>query len=139
MAGNQTFTIIKPGAADNCIAGKIISMILDKGFRIKAMKMIHLSRFMAEGFYAEHKGKEFYEPLINFMISGPVIAAILEKENAVDEYRRLIGPTDPSKAPEGSIRKLYGKSVRENAVHGSDCDENAEKEANFFFSVLERF
>lgn len=139
MAGNKTFTMIKPRAVETCCAGKIISMILDNNFRISAMKLIHLDKKTASEFYTEHKGKEFYEPLVDFMSSGPIVVAILEKENAVEEYRKLIGPTDPSKAPEGTIRQLFGKSVRENAVHGSDSDTSAERECNFFFSVLERY
>jgi len=139
MAGNKTFTMIKPRAVETYCAGKIISMILDSGFRISAMKLIHLDSKTAAAFYAEHKGKAFYEPLVDFMSSGPIIVAILEKENAVEDFRKLIGPTDPAQAPEGTIRKLYGKSVRENAVHGSDSDLSAERECNFFFSALERF
>ncbi len=139
MTGNKTFTIIKPLAVETRNAGKIVSMILQNGFRISAMKLVHLTPEIASGFYAEHKGKPFYEPLIEFMSSGPIIVAILEKDNAVEEYRKLIGPTDPMQAPEGTIRKLFGKSIRENAVHGSDSDASAERECNYFFSALERF
>jgi nucleoside-diphosphate kinase len=139
MAGNKTFTMIKPRAVENYSAGKIISMIIENGFRISAMKLIKLTLQTASAFYSEHKGKPFYEPLVEFMSSGPIIVAILEKENAVEDYRRLIGPTDPSQAPEGSIRKMFGKSVRENAVHGSDSDASAERESSFFFSAIERF
>ncbi len=139
MAGNKTFTMIKPCAVEACHTGKIISQVLESGFRISAIKMLQLTKQKAEEFYAEHKGKPFYEPLVNFMTSGPVIAAILVKENAVEEYRKLIGPTDPAVALAGTIRNLYGKSVRENAVHGSDSDASAEKESSFFFSALERF
>ncbi|MBE0661240.1 MAG: nucleoside-diphosphate kinase [Bacteroidales bacterium] len=139
MAGNVTLTMIKPRAVETSRAGNIISIILDNGFRISAMKLIHLSRQRASEFYAEHEGKPFYEALIEFMSSGPIIVAIIEKENAVEEYRRLIGPTDPSKAPAGTIRNLYGQSVRENAVHGSDSDESAQRECSFFFSKIERF
>ena len=138
MAENQTFTMIKPGNLENGNAGRIISLILENGFSIKAMKLIRLSRQLAESFYAEHRGKAFFEPLVEYMISGPIIVAILECRNAVEEYRRFIGPTDPAQAAEGTIRNLFGKSVRENAVHGSDCDESAYREANFFFSMLER-
>jgi nucleoside-diphosphate kinase len=139
MAGNKTFTMIKPRAVETYRAGNIISMILENGFRISALKLIRLTPEIASAFYAEHKGRPFYEPLVEFMSSGPIIVAILEKENAVEDYRKLIGPTDPSQAPEGTIRRLYGSSVRENAVHGSDSDTSAERECNFFFSAIERF
>lgn len=139
MAGNTTLTMIKPRAVETFRAGNIISIILENGFRISALKLIHLTRQIASEFYSEHEGKPFYEPLIEFMSSGPIIVAILEKENAVEEYRKLIGPTDPSQAPAGTIRNLYGQSVRENAVHGSDSDESAQRESNFFFSQIERF
>jgi nucleoside-diphosphate kinase len=139
MEGNVTLTMIKPRAVETSRAGNIISIILDNGFRISAMKLIHLSRQRASEFYSEHEGKPFYEALVEFMSSGPIIVAILEKENAVEEYRKLIGPTDPSKAPPGTIRNLYGQSVRENAVHGSDSDASAQRECNFFFSYVERF
>lgn len=137
MEGNRTFTMIKPSAVDS--AGKIISMIIDHGFRISAMKLTMLTPKMTAGFYCEHKGKPFYELLLAFMSSGPVIVAILEKENAVEDFRALIGTTDPEKAAAGTIRNMFGHSVRENAVHGSDCDESAERECNFFFSALERY
>jgi len=139
MVGNKTFAMIKPRAVETCCAGKIISIFLDNGFRISAMKLVRLFPNTAAAFYAEHYGKSFYEPLVDFMSSGPIIVAILEKENAVEEFRKLIGPTDPEQAPEGTIRRLFGKSVRENAVHGSDSDASAERESNFFFSALERF
>jgi nucleoside-diphosphate kinase len=139
MAGNKTFTMIKPCAVETQSAGKIISMIIENGFRISAMKLIKLTPQKALAFYSEHEGKPFYEPLVEFMSSGPIIVAILEKENAVEDYRKLIGPTDPSQAPEGTIRKLFGNSVRENAVHGSDSAASAERESNFFFSAIERF
>lgn len=131
--------MIKPRAVESSQAGKIIAMIIENGFRISAMKLIHLTSEIAAGFYAEHLGKPFYEPLVDFMSSGPIVVAILEKENAVEEFRKLIGPTDPAQAPEGTIRKMFGKSIRENAIHGSDCDANAERESNYFFSALERF
>jgi nucleoside-diphosphate kinase len=139
MEGNRTLTMIKPRAVDTASAGRIISMIIDHGFRISAMKLTRLTSQMAADFYSEHNGKPFYEPLLTFMSSGPIIVAILEKENAVEDFRALIGPTDPEKAADGTIRKIFGHSVRENAVHGSDCDESAERECNFFFSVLERY
>ncbi|NLN95570.1 MAG: nucleoside-diphosphate kinase [Bacteroidales bacterium] len=139
MAGNKTFTMIKPSAVEAQYTGKIISIILENGFKIRALKLIHLSSELASGFYAEHKGKPFFDSLVEFMSSGPIVAAILEKENAVEEYRALIGPTNPAQAPEGSIRKLFGKSVQENAVHGSDSDASADRECNYFFSALERY
>jgi len=138
MAGNKTFTMIKPSAVEAQYTGKIISIILENGFKISALKLIHLSSELASGFYAEHKGKPFFDSLVEFMSSGPIVAAILEKENAVEEYRKLIGTTNPVQAPEGSIRQLFGKSVQENAVHGSDSDASAERECNYFFSALER-
>ena len=138
MAGNKTFTMIKPSAVEAQYTGKIISIILENGFKISALKLIHLSSELASGFYAEHKGKPFFDSLVEFMSSGPIVAAILEKENAVEEYRKLIGTTNPVQAPEGSIRQLFGKSVQDNAVHGSDSDASAERECNYFFSALER-
>mgnify|MGYP001369222325 CR=1 FL=1 len=138
MAGNKTFTMIKPSAVEAQYTGKIISIILDNDFKISALKLIHLSSELASGFYAEHKGKPFFDSLVEFMSSGPIVAAILEKENAVEEYRKLIGTTNPAQASEGSIRQLFGKSVQENAVHGSDSDASAERECNYFFSALER-
>lgn len=139
MASNITFTMIKPTAVEHGNIAPILNMIHEKGFRIVALKMLQLSRKDAENFYAVHRERPFYNSLVEFMISGPIVAAILEKENAVEEYRKLIGATDPAKAEEGSIRKLYARSLQENAVHGSDSDENAEIEANFFFSSKERF
>ena len=130
--------MIKPSAMAAGHAGDILAMIEKAGFRLIAMKLVHLSSQQAGSFYAEHKGKGFYEDLTRFMSSGPIIAAILEKENAVAGFRELIGATDPAKAAEGTVRKLYGKSMSENAVHGSDADATAEREGNFFFSQLER-
>ena len=138
MAGNRTFTMIKPSALASGHAGDILTMIERAGFRLVAMKIIHLSKHQAGMFYSEHSGKGFYEDLTNFMSSGPIIAAIIEKSNAVDEFRKLIGSTDPSKAEPGTVRNLYGISITENAVHGSDADATAERESNFFFSQLER-
>ena len=138
MSGNRTFTMIKPSAMAAGHAGAIISMIEKNGFRPVAMKLVKLSKHQAGLFYAEHSGKGFYEDLTGFMSSGPIIAAILEKENAVEDFRNLIGATDPSKAGPGSVRNLYGKSITENAVHGSDADQTAEREGRFFFSELER-
>lgn len=137
MAGNITLTMIKPSAFSAGYAGKILSKIEDGGFRIKAMKLVSMTRQQAGHFYEVHIGKPFYEELTAFMSSGPIIAAVLEKENAVEDFRKYIGATDPARAEEGTIRKLYGKSLSENAVHGSDSDENALREAGFFFSFLE--
>ena len=139
MAGNLTFTMIKPTAFKNNYAGPILKMINEAGFVIKAMKLTRLSAEQAGAFYAVHKGKPFYESLVEFMSSGPIIAAILEKENAVEDFRTLIGATNPENADEGTIRKLYATSLQQNAVHGSDSDENAAIEADFFFSKVERF
>jgi nucleoside-diphosphate kinase len=137
--GNRTFTMIKPDATGKGHSGAILNMIIKAGFRIKAMKWTKLTKQQAGEFYAIHKERPFYGELVEFMSSGPIIAAILEKENAVGEFRRLIGATDPAKADSGTVRKLYASSVGENAVHGSDSDENAAIESDFFFSRLERF
>lgn len=140
MAGNQTFTMIKPTAFKKNYAGAILKMITeDGGFRVKAMKLTRLTAEQAGQFYAVHKGKPFYESLVEFMSSGPVVAMILEKENAVEDFRNFIGATNPENAAEGTIRKLYGTNLQQNAVHGSDSDENAVIEADFFFSKMERF
>ncbi len=138
MAGNLTFTMIKPTAFKNNHAGAILKMINEAGFGIKAMKLTRLTPEQAGAFYAVHRGKPFYESLVGFMSSGPIVAAALEKENAVEDFRKLIGATNPENAEEGTIRKLYATSLQENAVHGSDSDENAQVECNFFFSQLER-
>ena len=135
----QTFTMIKPDAMKNGHAGAIIDRFIREGFRIVALKMTKLSADKAGEFYAIHKERGFYGELVEFMSSGPIIAAILEKENAVSAFRDLIGATNPAQAAEGSIRKLYATSVGENAVHGSDSNENAKIECDFFFSSLERF
>ena len=139
MAGNRTFTMIKPSAVQSGYTGKVLDMCIQAGFKIISMKYTQLSMEQAGAFYEVHKERPFYNDLINFMSSGPIVAAILEKENAVDEFRKFIGATDPVKADPGTIRKLFGVNVQENAVHGSDSDENALIEGNFFFSVLERF
>jgi nucleoside-diphosphate kinase len=139
MSGNQTFTIIKPIAVKNNFTGPILKMINEAGFKIKAMKFTHLTKQQAMEFYSVHAGKYFYEELTSFMSSGPIVAAILEKDNAVADYRKLIGATDPAKAEEGTIRKLYAESMSHNAVHGSDSDENAAIESDFFFSKMERY
>lgn len=139
MAGNITFTMIKPTAFKNNYAGPILKMINEAGFVIKAMKLTQLSAEQAGLFYAVHEGKPFYESLVKFMSSGPIIAIILEKDNAVEDFRTLIGATNPENAAEGTIRKLYATSLQQNAVHGSDSDENAIIESNFFFSQVERY
>lgn len=136
---NITLTMVKPTAMKKGYAGNILAMIIKAGFRIQAMKMMRLSKPEAEKFYEVHKERPFYGELTDFMSSGPVIAAILEKDNAVADYRKLIGATNPENAEEGTIRKLYATNIQENAVHGSDSDENAEIEASFFFSKKERF
>src|ERR1044071_1306368 len=136
---NKTFTMIKPDATSKGSTGGILDMILKAGFTIKAMKWTRLTAAQAGMFYEVHKERPFYGELVEFMSSGPIVAAILEKENAVADFRKLIGATNPAQADEGTIRKLYAASVGENAVHGSDSDENAAIEGNFFFSKLERF
>jgi len=135
---NRTFTMIKPDAMKSGHAGLIIDRIIKEGYKIVALKMTKLSADKAGEFYAIHKERPFYGELVEFMSSGPIIAAILEKDNAVTSFRTLIGATNPAQAAEGTIRKLYAASVGENAVHGSDSDENAAIEGNFFFSGLER-
>ncbi|MBL7754172.1 MAG: nucleoside-diphosphate kinase [Chitinophagaceae bacterium] len=136
---NLTFTMIKPDAVKAGHIGAILEKINGAGFRIKAMKMTQLSLAKAGQFYEVHKERPFYGELCEFMSSGPIVAAILEKENAVADFRTLIGATNPADAAEGTIRKLYAKSVGENAVHGSDSDANALIEGDFFFSGLEKF
>jgi len=138
MAGNITFTMIKPEAYQNGHAGKILDMILSNGFRLSAIKILNLTSKQAGKFYEVHRERPFYGELVDFMSSGTILAAILEKENAVEEYRKLIGSTNPANADEGTIRKAFGQSIQMNAVHGSDSDENAAIEASFFFSELER-
>jgi nucleoside-diphosphate kinase len=135
---NRTFTMIKPDAFSKGHSGAIIDKIIKSGFRIVALKLTQLSTAKAGEFYAVHKERPFYGELVQFMSSGPIIAAILEKDNAVADFRKLIGATDPAKADEGTIRKLFASSVGENAVHGSDSDENAAIEGSFFFSGLEQ-
>lgn len=139
MAGKLTFTMIKPNCTLAYKTGAILKMINDDGFKIKAMKMLKLTTEKAEGFYAIHKGKPFFDNLIAFMTSGPIVAILLEKEDAVESFRTLIGSTDPTEAKEGTIRKLYAETVTRNAVHGSDSDENALIEARYFFSDLDVF
>lgn len=135
---NRTFTMIKPDAFSKGHSGAIIDMIQKSGFAIVAMKLTQLSKEKAGAFYAVHKARPFYGELVDFMSSGPIVAAILEKGNAVADFRKLIGATDPAKADAGTIRKLFAASVGENAIHGSDSDENARIEGDFFFSELER-
>jgi len=130
--------MIKPDATGKGYSGAILDKIIKAGFLIKAMKWTRLTKEQAGEFYTVHKERGFYGELVEFMSSGPIIAAVLEKENAVADFRTLIGATDPAKADEGTIRKLYASSVGENAVHGSDSDENAIMESDFFFSKLER-
>ncbi len=139
MAGKLTFTMIKPLAVKKGYIGPILSKIAEGGFSIKAMKFTHLTLEQAKKFYEVHKDRPFYGSLTAFMSSGPIVAAILEKENAVQAYRDYIGATDPSKAAQGTIRALYGTSLEANAVHGSDSDENSIIESDFFFSKMERF
>jgi nucleoside-diphosphate kinase len=139
MAGNITFTIIKPQAVSNGHIGPILNRIHAGGFKISAMRMLWLTRGEAERFYEVHKERPFYRDLVEFMTSGPIVVAVLVKENAVEDYRKLIGATDPAKAEEGTIRKEFAESMRANAVHGSDSDENAKIESSFFFSGLQRF
>ncbi|MFM1933073.1 MAG: hypothetical protein RL226_2376 [Bacteroidota bacterium] len=138
MATNRTFTMIKPDATAAGNTGKIIDRIIGAGFTIKAMKWTQLSREDAEKFYAIHKERSFFGELVDYMTSGPIVAAILEKENAVESFRNLIGATDPKQAAEGTIRRDFAESIAANAVHGSDSDENAANEGNFFFSERER-
>src|SRR5437773_1365695 len=136
---NRTFTMIKPDAFSQGHAGAILDLVIKAGFRIVSLKMTRLSLEKAGEFYEIHKARPFYAELVKFMSSGPILAAILEKENAVADFRQLIGATDPAKAEKGTIRNLYAASVGENAIHGSDSNENAAVEGNFFFSILERF
>lgn len=138
MARNITFTMIKPDAVEANNIGPILAKMNEGGFTIVAMKYLRLSKEQAGQFYAVHKERPFYGELVNYMSSGPIVAAVLKKDNAVADFRKLIGATDPAKAEEGTIRKLFAKSIAANAVHGSDSDENAQIEANFFFSQLER-
>ena len=139
MATNRTFTMLKPDAIENGHMGKIIDMIINAGFSIKAMKYTQLSEAQAKEFYAVHAERPFYGELVEYMTSGPIVAAILEKENAVADFRALIGATDPAEAADGTIRKAYAESKGRNAVHGSDSDENAANEGVFHFAANEIF
>jgi nucleoside-diphosphate kinase len=139
MYTDYTLSIIKPDAVRTGKTGPILAMINEGGFDIAAMRMVRMTLSQAESFYSVHKERPFYESLVEFMISGPVVVMILKHENAVNEFRKLIGATDPKKAEPGTIRKTFAVSVQLNAVHGSDSVENAINEANFFFSDIERF
>lgn len=139
MNVNFTFSIIKPNAIRTGKTGPILSMINEGGFEISAIKMVQITKLQAEAFYAVHAGKSFFEDLVEFMTCGPVVVMILKHENAVEEFRRLIGATDPEKAEQGTIRKTFAVSVKMNAIHGSDSDESAIREASFFFPEIERF
>jgi nucleoside-diphosphate kinase len=139
MAENKTFTMIKPDAVQDNHIGAIIQMIEEGGFRVVALKKTRLTSEKAGKFYEIHKERPFYNDLVRYMSSGPIVAMILEKENAVADFRKLIGATNPAQAEEGTIRKKYAKSVEANAVHGSDSDENAQIEGDFFFGGDERF
>jgi nucleoside-diphosphate kinase len=139
MYNDFTFSIIKPNAVRTGKTGPILAMINEGGFEIAAMRMVKLTIAQAESFYSVHKGKPFFDGLIEFMSSGPVVVMILRHENAVDQFRKLIGATDPAKAEPGTIRRTFAVSVQMNAVHGSDSIENAIKESDFFFSGIERF
>lgn len=139
MATNRTFTMIKPDAVQNGHAGKILDQMTEAGFKVIALKYMQLDETTAGNFYGVHRERPFFNDLVTFMTSGPIYAAILEKENAVADFRTLIGATNPAEAAEGTIRQRFAKSIDANAVHGSDSDENADIEGNFFFSQFERF
>ena len=138
MSGRITFTMIKPDAVSNGHTGKIIDHILSKGYKLVAMKYTKLSEEKAGQFYEVHRERPFFKDLVEFMTSGPIVAAVFEKDNAVADFRTVIGATDPQKAEVGTIRNLYAKSIEANAIHGSDSDENAAIEASFFFNSFER-
>ncbi len=139
MSGKKTLTMIKPLAVQQGFIGPILAKVNENGFRITAIKLIWLTENQAKQFYFVHKDRPFYNDLVKSMSSGPIVAAILQKDEAVEEYRKLIGATNPANAEAGTIRKLYGVSLEANAVHGSDSDENAQIESDFFFSKLECF
>jgi len=139
MTTNRTFTMLKPDAIENGHMGKIIDLIIQSGFTIKAMKYTQLTKEQAMKFYEVHSERPFYMELVDYMTSGPIVAAILEKENAVLDFRNLIGATDPAEAADGTIRKSYAESKAKNAVHGSDSDENAQIEGEFHFNMNEIF
>jgi len=135
---NRTFTMIKPDGVANKNTGAILDAIIKGGFKIIAMKMLHLTPEKAGSFYEVHKARSFYGELVKYMSSGPIVAAILEKDNAIEDFRKLIGATDPTKAAPGTIRAMFAKSIDANAIHGSDSDENAKIEGNYFFSMMEQ-
>ncbi|QSS97181.1 nucleoside-diphosphate kinase [Psychroflexus sp. ALD_RP9] len=139
MSGHKTFTMLKPDAVEKGHIGAILNQITASGFKITAMKLTQMTTADAETFYAIHKERPFFGELVEYMTRGPIVAAVLEKENAVEDFRTLIGATNPEDAAEGTIRKKYAASISENAVHGSDSDENAEIEAAFHFSGREMF
>ena len=139
MAANKTLTMIKPDAVRNGHIGAILNQITEAGFQISAMKLTQLSLADAEAFYSVHKERLFFGELVEFMTSGPIVAAILEKDNAVEDFRTLIGSTNPAEAAEGTIRARFATSIGENAVHGSDSDENAQIEGDFHFAGREQF
>jgi len=139
MVNDYTFSIIKPDAVRAGNTGPILSQINEAGFEIAAMKMLQITRPQAEEFYAVHRERSFYPDLVEFMISGPVVVLVLRHENAVEEFRKLIGATDPAKAEKGTVRARFATNVQMNAVHGSDSPENAAREAGFFFSAIEVF
>lgn len=139
MITNRTFTMIKPEAFSEGAFGAITKIIEENGFSIKAMKLTRLSAMRAGEFYAVHRERPFYSDLIEYMSSGPIVAMILEKDNAVEDFRKLIGATNPEEAAEGTIRRMFAKSIDSNAIHGSDSDENAQIEGNFFFGDIEKF
>lgn len=133
----QTLSIIKPDATKRHLIGEILTILEKHNFVIKALKMVHLTKAQAEGFYAEHQGKAFFEPLVDFMISGPIVVAVIEGENAITRYRDLMGATDPEKRQKGTIRDRYSLSYRENTVHGSDSELSAKQEIAYFFTPNE--
>lgn len=133
----RTFSIIKPDAVARNLSGEILAMIQQSGLRVKALKMIHLTRSQAEGFYAVHKERPFFDSLVEYMCSGPVVCSILEGEDAIRRYRDLMGATNPANAAEGTIRKKYAESIEANSVHGSDAPETAAFEMGYFFNALE--
>ena len=139
MPLGYTFAMIKPQACRKNHVGPILAMINQAGFRISAIRSTKLTRDEAEKFYEMHRGKPFYEGLVEFMSSGPIVALLLEKENAIEDFRKLIGNTAPSKAEEGTIRKMFAESLQRNAIHGADTPENAKREADFFFNQRERY
>ena len=139
MRTDRTFTMLKPDSVEKGNIGPILEKITSAGFKIAAMKLTQMTKADAEAFYAVHKARPFFGELVEYMTRGPIVAAVLEKENAVEDFRTLIGATNPAEAAEGTIRKLYAASIGENAVHGSDSDENAEIESQFHFAGREIF